>query len=138
MDIETAVGLYDPMGRVTELVINRTSLAISISRHHPVARGPEAQAAYLIDKDLLLSRSTHLIVAMDDLESFSILIGGVRRLLEGSIKAVMAIGEAPLELLQQATAQDGQAGLLARKMTEKKFIVVKELTPEDLDAFMAA
>ncbi len=134
------VGVHDPKGLITHQVEAHVGKDLLRLPSEP-AIGHESDgdklAASLTYKELLLSRSSVVIVQASDIESLSILTGALRRLLEGSLRGVMAVGPIPLQQFINAAKFDGTEEVLRECIADGRFSHTDEFDDEALHAFLA-
>lgn len=132
------VGLYAPNNELLDKVkacVGRDVVVVPPSTSD--MQGQEGSPpTHLINKQLLLERSTHVIVQITDVESLSMLTGALRRLLDGKLTAVMAIGSVPLEFLYATARHDGTEVALRNHVQNKRFVIVENLDSEQLKRFL--
>jgi len=102
--------------------------------HEP---GGDTLAKSLTYKELLLSRSSVVVVQVSDIESLSILTGALRRLIEGSLRGVMAVGPIPLQQFVNASRFDGTEEVLRECIADGRFFHTDEFDDDTLHAFLA-
>ena len=131
------VGISDPHGRLISLIREHVAEDLILTPSANSGDNADAQMTHLIDKELLLGRSTHIIIMMEDMSSLSVLTGAVRRLLDGLLKCVMVVGPVPLGLLLQTARYDGKDDLLKSQIASGKFLMVEELKPADIEDLLS-
>jgi hypothetical protein len=133
------VGVHDPEGLIIHQVEARVGPDLLRMPSKP-ANGRElddTMEARLIYKELLLSRPSVVIVKVSDMESLSILTGALRRLIEGSLRGVMAVGSIPLQQFVSAAKFEGTEEVLLECIADGRFCQIDQLDEEALQVFLA-
>lgn len=134
------VGVHDPNGLITEQVEALVGEdLLRLPREPATGHEPEGDAieAGLTYKELLLSRSSVIIVQFGDMESLSVLTGALRRLFEGSLQGVMVVGPLPMQQFVNGAKFDGTEDILRECIADGRFYQVDKLDDQALHDFFS-
>jgi hypothetical protein len=134
------VGVHDSKGLITHQVEDRVGKdLLRLPPEPPPGHDPDddALSTNITYKELLLSRSSVIIVQVTDMESLSILTGALQRLLAGSLRGVMAIGPIPLQMFFNAAELDGTKEVLRERIEDGRFYHTEKFNDEELHSFLA-
>jgi len=131
------VGLHDPRDQITNQVRAYVGDRLVVAPSAPLdaCREIDPWLGHLADKELLLRHSTHIVIEIVDIASFSILISSLRLLLAGSLMGIIAIGPVPREVLFNTARNDGVERMLEKCLASKRFMIVEELNLEVMKEF---
>ena len=125
------IGIYDEQGSIAEQVKAQLPRGIETVSIPADQRG----LRHIIDKEFLITRSTHLVLVIGDIVSLSILTGAILRLMENSLSGILAVGSISPEHLRLIAQYDPEFHQYYEE-PNPRFLIVEHFTPDALNALL--
>jgi hypothetical protein len=131
---DTVIGVYDESQEVSAFIKEiRQELEILVM---PSTQGLDLNQVVL-DKELVLERSTCVIIVVNSIPSISILIGAIRKLLDEALKALYVISHADIKPLLDMTLIEDERTAAERLVAEGRIAWIQSFNKEELLTWLA-
>lgn len=129
------VGIYDEEGRLAE------DLGSRYAAEHTFVMMPsvsDRDDQILVDKELLLDRSTCLVVVLSSVRSISVFMGAVRRLLSSQVEGIFVISEHDIGPLLATTTDLGESSHIEQLVSDGRLVSTKRFIDDEFSRWLSA